>query len=121
MAIPYLEYTMSVNNIKRPVVVQGKDGIYVLLARLALLDPGTNQAFPTMGLGLRTRWRYALSDSIPSLINEYRNQISTFLPGLNLLDLNAELKGKTLIFKINIDNTVYPVMVNTEDYSLEHV
>lgn len=120
MAEPYLEYTMSVNNIRRPVIATQKDAIYILLARLALLDPGTNQAFPTMGLGLKTRWRYALADKVNSLVSEYQRQITMFLPGLRLLELKAEMKGKTLIFRVNIDNTVYPIKINTENYTLEN-
>lgn len=119
---PFLEYTMSINNIQRPRIVKGHDAIYILLVRLALLDPGTNQAFPDMGLGLRTKYRYALEDKLTEMVSDYRNQIETYLPSLNLVDLSAEVKSKHLIFNVNIDNSlIYPIVINTETFTLDQL
>lgn len=114
-----VEYTMSVNKIKRPIVLTDKDAIYVLLARLALLDPGTNQAFPGMGLGLRSKYRYSFADKINSLVSEYKKQIETYLPNLQLVEVSGKVEDKTLILRVNIDNEViYPIVINTDSMTL---
>lgn len=114
-----VEYTMSVNKIKRPIVLKDKDAIYVLLVRLALLEPGTNQSFPKMGLGLKSKYRYTFAEKLPALINDYKNQIETYLPGLEFVEVTAEVVDKTLIFKVTIDrNILYPIVINTDTMSL---
>lgn len=117
-----VEYTMSVNKINRPVVLTDKDAIYVLLVRLALLEPGTNQAFPTMGLGLRSKYRYSFADKLNNLISDYKKQIETFLPDLQLVEVTGKVEDKTLVLKVNIDNEIlYPIIINTETMSLSDV
>lgn len=114
-----VEYTMSVNKIRRPIVLTDRDAVYVLLARLALLEPGTNQAFPEMGLGLRSKYRYSFADNVQALINDYKKQIETYLPSLQLVEVTAKVEDKTLILRVNIDNEViYPIVVNTETMTL---
>lgn len=114
-----VEYTMSVNKIKRPIVLTDKDAIYVLLVRLALLEPGTNQAFPTMGLGLRSKYRYSFADNLQALINDYKGQIETYLPSLQLVEITGKVEDKTLLLKVNIDNQIiYPILINTETMTL---
>ena len=114
-----VEYTMSINKIKRPIVLTDKDAIYVLLVRLALLEPGTNQAFPTMGLGLRSKYRYSFADNLQALINDYKGQIETYLPSLQLVEITGKVEDKTLLLKVNIDNQIiYPILINTETMTL---
>ena len=113
------EYTMTVNEISRPTVLEGADAAYALLVRLLLLEPGTNQAYPDMGVGLVSRYRYSLADNVPKLILEYKEQIDKYLPSLTLTDITSEMKGKTLILKVNIDNKIiYPLIINSETMTL---
>lgn len=122
MSEPFLEYTMTVNNIQRPKVCTGKDAVYILLVRLALLDPGQNQAFPEMGLGLHTKYRYSLEDKLTEMVSNYKNQIETYLPGLNSVDVSAEIKSNHLIFKVNINQEmVYPIIINVDTFTLDQV
>lgn len=118
----FLEHLMSVNTIKCPKVVKDKDAIYVLLVRLLLLEPGTNQAFPEMGLGLVSRYRYSFAVDINKLIIDYKNQIATYLPGLEVVDILGEVVDKTLILKVNIDNEIiYPIAIDTVTMKLRDI
>ena len=121
-AEPFLEYTMSINNIQRPKILKEHDAVYVLLVRLALLDPGQNEAFPEMGLGLRTKYRYALEDKLTEMVSNYQTQIETYIPGISFVDVSAEIKNKHLIFRVNINNEiVYPIVVNVDTFTLSQV
>lgn len=116
------EYTMSVNNIKRPIVLTDKDAIYTLLVRLLLLEPGTVQCFPEMGLGLVSKYRYSFADKLNELISEYKIQIQRYLPGLEFVEVTGEVRDKTLILKVNIDNKIiYPIVLNTDTLTLEEM
>lgn len=120
--VNFLEYLMSVNTIKRPKVLKDKDAIYVLLVRLLLLEPGTNQAFPNMGLGLVSNYRYSFADDLNKLISAYKNQISTYLPGLELVDVLGKVVNKTLILEVNIDNEIiYPIAIDTDTMELKDI
>jgi hypothetical protein len=105
---------MSINKIKRPVVMKDHDAIYVLLVRLLLLEPGTNQAFPTMGVGLVSHYRYSFSSDLNKLI-------SRFIPDLasSAIDVLAEVKSHALVLKVNVDDEViYPIVINTDTMQL---
>ena len=118
----FLEYTMSVNTIKRPKILKDKDAVYVLLVRLLILEPGTNQAFPEMGLGLVSRYRYSFATDINKLIIDYKNQIATYLPGLEIVDILGKVVNKTLILEVNVDNEIiYPIAFDTETMEFKDI
>lgn len=118
----FLEYTMSINTIKRPKVLKDKDAVYVLLVRLLLLEPGTNQCFPEMGLGLVSKYRYSFANDINKLIIAYKNQINTYLPGLEVIDVLGKVVNKTLILEVNIDNEIiYPIAFDTETMEIKDI
>lgn len=114
------EYTMTINEINRPTILEGNDAIYTLLVRLLLLEPGTNQVFPDMGVGLISKYRYALSDKIPTLVSDYKDQILKYIPEVQMVDIDASIKGTTLILKVNVDNEIiYLFNVDTNNMTLE--
>lgn len=115
------EYTMSVNSFNRPKELTGNDAIYTLLVRLFLLDPGTNQSFPNMGLGARKRYRYSFQEDIVKLESEFKDQINTYLPSLNLVDIKAKLVDKTLLVQAQINSTVFEINFNTETKTIEEL
>ena len=54
----YREYLLDMNNFDQPEILKDKAAIAALLTRLILLEPGTNPLFPTMGVGLVSKYRY---------------------------------------------------------------
>ena len=88
------EYLLQTDSFKKPKVVKDKDAIYVLLVRLALLEKGTYQTKPDMGLGLRSRYRYSFAEDVNKLITDYEDQIKTYLPFLANSTVSAQVKGQ---------------------------
>ena len=54
------EASMSVNDFNEPRMYSNAEGLMLLLSRLVLLEPGTFQSHPDMGVGLLTNFRYRL-------------------------------------------------------------
>ena len=78
MAIKQREYLFSTNEFNEPAKLEGKPAIGILLARLIMMDPGTDPLHPTMGVGIRNyRHRFNNGDE---LRRNVQNQIETFLP-----------------------------------------
>lgn len=120
MAIPQ-EALMTTTEFKRPKILKGKDSIYTLLVRLALLEPGTNQTHPEMGLGLRSKYRYTFASDLSTITNDYRKQIETYLPEFKLSTVKASVKDHCLFLEVSLDDTVYQMYVDMETYSLENM
>lgn len=115
--MPIKEYLMTTNNFNKAKVLKDQDAIYVLLVKLALLEPGTYESHPDMGLGLRSKYRYSFdADKIRS---DYLKQIQTYLPMFNNVEVLTEIKDHYLILQVRIDNTVYPLYLNTESNQLD--
>lgn len=105
----YREYLLDMNNFNKPRVLEDKEAIAALLTRLILLEPGTNPLFPTMGVGIVSKYRYLYSENNESMLKEdIRNQISTFLPEAQCT--NVELiynDDKTIDIEITVDDTTF--------------
>lgn len=104
----YREYLLDTNNFEQPRILEDQQAIAALLTRLILLEPGTNPLFPTMGVGLVSKYRYMMQDKENQLKNDIRDQIATFLPQANCT--NVELiynNDKTIDIEITVDNTVF--------------
>lgn len=115
--MPIRDYLMTTNNFNKPKVVKDQDAIYTLLIKLALLEPGTYQSHPDMGLGLRSRYRY--SSDADKIRVDFKKQIQTYLPMVTATDVFTEIRDHYLIMQIQIDNTVYSLYLNTDTKKLE--
>ena len=104
----YRDYLLDVNNFEQPKIFYDQPAIAALLTRLILLEPGTNPLFPTMGVGLVSKYRYTTQEKEEDLKNDIKHQISTFLPQATCT--NVELiynEDKTIDIEITIDDTVF--------------
>ena len=104
----YRDYLLDVNNFEQPKILHDQPAIAALLTRLILLEPGTNPLFPTMGVGLVSKYRYTTQDKEEDLKNDIRNQISTFLPEANCTNVNLIYnEDKTIDIEITVDDTIF--------------
>ena len=76
------ESTMSINSFNEPLDYKNRDSIAFLLLRLLLLEPGTNNAHPEMGVGIVSKYRFSMEDDLDELKVHVKNQIATYLPEL---------------------------------------
>ena len=113
------EYLLSTNEYREPKVVDGSEAYGILLARLLLLEPGTNPLHPGMGVGLGPKYRFISENDMPMLQTLIQEQVNTYLPSEFLTTTKAylELKPNSKYLQITIiaDDTKY--IFDTEDSS----
>ena len=122
------EYAMSVNDFKQPAEAKGKKAIGVLIVRLLLMEKGTDPMRPDMGVGIRSRYRFAFESELTSLQEDIETQISTYLPEVSPVtvkvalenDRNDILKNKIKI-SIIIDETEYLLSYDVTSNTLEGI
>ena len=114
---PIEEYSLSVNNFNEPEVFEKQKALMLLLTRLILLEPGTFQSHPDMGVGLISNYRYRVDDGSLSsdLKARIQTQIDTYLPFLSGIDVVVMIKDKSFYVIITIDTLVYGMLYNTID------
>jgi septum formation topological specificity factor MinE len=107
----------------QPDVLEDKDAKYTLIIRLILMEPGTIQTHPEMGVGIISRWRYSDSEDLLNLQNEIRKQISKYLPlELQTSSVSVSYSGKQLILNITVDGETKSVSISDNGtYSLSDV
>ena len=101
------EYTMSVNSFNEPLVYSGKDATALKILRLLLLEPGTINSRPKMGIGIVSKYRFSIEDDLNDLSDNIKEQIRTYLPDSTLHEVVLELKEKKLYISIKIDEDFY--------------
>lgn len=113
------EYSFSVDQFDNPVVYKNSEAISVLLAQLLLLEPGTFQSHPEMGVGLVSKYRYTMEDNIRNLRDDFRRQIEKYLPQYQGVEVNCYLMKKICYITATIDNTIYAFFYDTEKSELK--
>ena len=102
------EMLLSVDPFKKPKVLEGKDAIGILLVRLIQLEPGTITSRPKMGVGLLSNYRYCDEDKALLLQDHIKDQIRTYLPEYQGVQVVTKLKENgQLVIDITIDKTLY--------------
>ena len=116
----FTEHLLSINEFVQPKVLKGEEAAYTDIIRLFLLDPGTNQTHPKMGVGIRSRYRFSDTSDINKLKSEVQNQIKTYLPNLLVTDVQVQTYGTTLaIFITSQDDDIYGLGYNTDSGNLK--
>lgn len=101
------ESTMSINSFNEPLDYKNRDSIAFLLLRLLLLEPGTNNAHPEMGVGIVSKYRFSMEDDLDELKVHVKNQIATYLPELIIQTVDLVLDNKVLYITIEINEEYY--------------
>ena len=102
------EYLLSVDKYNNPAVKTDKECIFYLLIRLILLNPGTIESHPDMGVGLIKNWRYSDMSQLPQLESEIQTQIETYLPVLQVVSVKVEqISHVEIAIYIKISNIIY--------------
>ena len=109
------EYVLSINEFVQPKVLKGESAAFIDIIRLFLLEPGTNQTHPDMGIGIRSRYRFSDTSEISTLKQEVKSQIETYLPNLLVMDVQVEIYGTTVAIFISSQDEVFAVGYNTVD------
>lgn len=112
----FKEYLLSINEFVQPKVLKKDQAAYTNIIRLLLLEPGTNQTHPEMGIGIRSRYRFSDTDEIYKLQQEVKEQLQIYLPNLLTIDVQIETYGTTLAIFISADDeSIYGIGYNTDN------
>lgn len=107
-------HVLSLNDFNMPKVFNASDSAYVHIIQLILLEPGKYQSHPTMGVGIRSKYRHNNEDNfLIDLKSDITNQIETYLP--ELVDVSVSLTHNNHILGIIIDTSTgtYVVAYNS--------
>lgn len=118
---------LSIDNFNTPKIISGYDAINTKLIRLILYEPGTSPDFPDKGVGLVSKFRYLTQDNLIELSECIKDQINTYLPDFNGIDVRLEIYKGILSIAIGIDNVLYEYSYNGDQiknqtlYSLKNI
>ena len=86
-----------------------------LLTRLLLLNPGTIQSHPNMGVGLVQNYRYSLQGAEVQLQADYRNQIDTYLPQFTGAEVAVKFSDHQFQIFVQINNTAFAWLYDIDE------
>lgn len=91
------------------------------LVRLILLEPGTIQSHPNMGVGLTSKYRYMdVDDACRDLKTEIQQQIVTYMPELSGVEIDIKPQGTSGIsLNFSVNGVLYDFSYNTQNGKLE--
>lgn len=96
MFVDTTEPLLSVDKYYRPLIAENENYATLMLIRLILLEPGTFQTHPDMGVGLVSRFRYSSEVDMSKLSNIIKNQVMKYLPQFTFTDVKCELSNNEL-------------------------
>lgn len=102
-----VEYLLSTDDFNNPMELQGRDAISKLFINLILLEPGTYNSRPGMGVGLISNYRYGDENDVEKLQREIRKQIDLYLPEYAGVTVKCSLVGNALRIDIIHNDTLY--------------
>lgn len=112
------EFTFSVNDFGDPKVLKDSEAIATILTRLLLLEPGTFQSHPKMGVGLVSKYRYSLDSQINTLRDDFRAQIEKYLPQYQGVTVEVYLENSICYINATIDDTLYAFFYDADENTL---
>lgn len=110
----YSESVFSLNKFTRPKTLEDKEAIYTLLTRLLLLEPGTIQSHPEMGVGIVSRYRYSFEGTARELKKDIENQVERFLPEFQGVSVDVTDSNNGYTIRFAVDDTLYEFSFNSE-------
>ena len=102
-----VEYLLTTDEFNNPMELKGKDAISKLFINLILLEPGTYNSRPGLGVGLISNYRYGDEADVERLQREIRKQIDTYLPEFTGVTVNCSLVGDSLRIDIIHNDILY--------------
>ena len=114
------EHPLALNSFGMPKVLDGTDAMYTKIVQLMLLEKGTYQSHPNLGLGLRSRYRHNNSENfLQTLQMDITDQIDRFLPSLTTIEISVTMQNNILGIVIDTQNGAYAIAYNGSTDAVE--
>lgn len=111
------EYAMNLDSFLNPTTYKGRSAVEILICRLILLEPGTIETHPDMGVGIASRFRHMSADNLVELNQEIQNQITTYLPQIYAVDVQTSIKKQVLQIKIKANDEFFALTYSPDSNS----
>lgn len=111
------EYDFVVDDFGNPIEYKNGKAIAKLLARLLVLEPGTFQSHPDMGVGLISKYRYTMDAQ--ALQADFRSQIAKYLPQFQAVEVYCKLENSVCYIGAKIDGYLYAFFYDTESNEIK--
>lgn len=118
--IPINEYHLSIDEFKEPKVSSNAEAVATLLIRLLLLEPGTFQSHPNMGVGIVSRYRYSMEGKASDLEADFKKQIETYLPEFQSVRVKVSERNYQYNIAAEIDGSIFAINYNTETGEIKY-
>lgn len=112
---------MSNNKFEKPKELTDHHAICMYIMRLLLLNPGTLESHPNMGIGIVSKWRFSDETCIENLKLEIQKQLTMYLPKFQFVKVELTLVRSELIIEVNIDNILYTFKTDDGDLKIYEV
>lgn len=103
------EFCFSVDDFKNPKVFKDAEAVMTLIVRLLLLEPGTYQSHPDMGVGIISRYRYSVEGSAQALQSDIYQQIEKYIPQLQGTRVTVSEEDGKFYIAAEFENILYGV------------
>lgn len=114
------EATLSVDNFNQPEMLLNEKAVGIRIARLIMMEKGTIQTHPNMGVGIRSNYRYAEASDIVRLNFDIKSQIEEYLPlPYSSVDANCKLVSGVVIIDILADKELFRFTYNQQKDTFE--
>ena len=113
-------HVLSLNDFNMPKVFSKSDSAYVHIIQLILLEPGKYQSHPTMGVGIKSRYRHNNETNfLIDLKSDITSQIATYLPELKEVEVSITHNNHVLGIIIDTADGTYAVAYNSISDTME--
>lgn len=103
------EFAFSVDDFKNPKVFKDAEAVMTLIVRLLLLEPGTIQSHPYMGVGIISRYRYSVAGAAQQLQSDIYQQIEKYVPQLQGTRVSVTENDGKFYIAVEFENILYGV------------
>lgn len=108
------EFGLSVDDFQNPKVYKNGDAILTLLTRLLLLEPGTIQSHPEMGVGLISKYRFSVEGNSQTLQSDFQRQLDKYLPQLQGIKVKVVEKESCYFITAEFERILYGISFDTK-------
>lgn len=113
------EFSFSVDDFENPKTYKDAEAIATLLVRLLILEPGTFQSHPDMGVGLYSNYAYILEGNASKLQSSFQHQIDTYLPQLTGVRVTVNEKGSVYYIMAQVEESVFGIYYDTKSQEIK--
>ena len=114
MKIPITEPTLSIDEFNNPKVIKNERAVMLLITRLVLLNKGTIQSHPDMGVGLVARYRYSDQDQARALQADIVQQIAQYLPQFQGAEVRVEYEDHMFYISVILREQAFMMLYDTQ-------